>query len=1050
MKKRILLRLVSMGITAAILFSCGGQLLAAETDEAFTWGKVTAESAADTDEAFEGRSGEGSIEEYIDIDFDNDYLAEQYIISNMSLNRQAYNGTYDYESGLTGANLTLYNYLLPHVKAIAAGTETSSYFEIPENVLSFTFTYKELGIENGDDSNTSSAVKQALINEGYSLNAIVNALLFSCPYDMYWMDKTAGVRSGYGWADTGSSIVVDGFVILLPVAGEYQGESMSDVNSTFGQAVTAAAANAKAIITTNASSDDYNKLLAYAEAICDSVDYNYDAADENFQYSYGNPWQLIWVFDGDEDTKVVCEGYSKAFQYLCDNTAFVDDSIYAISVTGTVKYSDNDNPGGHMWNIVRMEDGKNYIVDVTAIDTGGSDSFLKGATSSTVSGCVDTNGYKYTYSSDTKSFFASDAILIASADYKYTAPATTYNVTLDIAKDCDPVLSASKAAEGDKITVTVNPVEGYEFDYITVNGTQYDKPEFVMPAVDVKVNVYCKKIDYTITVAEAQNGKVTTNTTTANVGDEITITATPDAGYEIDSITVKDADGNVIDVNNANVFQMPAANVTVTAAFKKIGYKVELGDIIKNCDPVLSASSAAAGDKITVTVNPVEGYEFDYITVNDTKITVPEFTMPAANVVVNVYCKKIDYTITVAEAQNGKVTTNTTTANVGDEITITATPDAGYEIDSITVKDADGNVIDVNNANVFQMPAANVTVTAAFKKISYKVELGLQSKNCTPKLSATSAAAGDKITVTVNPVVGFEFDYITVNDKEYKVPEFTMPAENVVVNVYCKKIDYAITVAEAQNGKVTTNTNTANVGDVITVTVTPDEGYELDAITVKDADGNVIDVNKANEFEMPASAVTVSATFKKTVTLSGWVQDGDIWYYYKEDGTKATGWLKVGAWYYFDDNGVMQTGWKKIDDVWYCFRNSGSMYSAEWLKWGDSWYYLQSSGAMATGWFKVGSTWYLFNSNGVMLTGWQKVDGKWYYLESSGAMKTGWVSSGGKWYYLNASGDMKTGWLKDGDLWYYLDPSTGAMVTGTLRINGKRYRFADDGHCLNP
>ena len=34
MKKRILSRLVSLSITSAILLSCGGQLLAAETDEA--------------------------------------------------------------------------------------------------------------------------------------------------------------------------------------------------------------------------------------------------------------------------------------------------------------------------------------------------------------------------------------------------------------------------------------------------------------------------------------------------------------------------------------------------------------------------------------------------------------------------------------------------------------------------------------------------------------------------------------------------------------------------------------------------------------------------------------------------------------------------------------------------------------------------------------------------------------------------------------------------------------------------------------------------------
>lgn len=31
---------------------------------------------------------------------------------------------------------------------------------------------------------------------------------------------------------------------------------------------------------------------------------------------------MIWVFDGDPDTKIVCEGYAKAFKYLMDNSTF--------------------------------------------------------------------------------------------------------------------------------------------------------------------------------------------------------------------------------------------------------------------------------------------------------------------------------------------------------------------------------------------------------------------------------------------------------------------------------------------------------------------------------------------------------------------------------------------------------------------------------------------------------------------------------------------------------------------------------------------------------
>ena len=1072
MKKRILLRLVSLSITSAILLSCGGQLLAAETDEASRWGKATEDAAVDYEETFDGLSGEVIIEDLFD--FDNDDLAEQYIDMQMSFGRKAYYGTYDFEGALSGVNLDLYNYLLPQIQAVAAGAETNTYFVIPDEVFSYTFTFAELGLAESerDGDAINAAIDAKLEEEGFDPSAVIDALLFGCPYDMYWMDKTVGIEHGTSTGIAGSggkfSAIVSGLYFAFPVAGEYKGTKDYTVNSQFGQAVTAAVTNAKAIITANASADDYNKLSAYADAICEMVEYNDEAAYGNFAYEYGNPWQMIWVFDGDDETTVVCEGYSKAFQYLCDNTDFDDDSIYALSVGGNVIFS-GSNSGPHMWNIVHMDDGKNYVVDVTAIDTGDSDSFLKGATTTSASGCVLTNGHKYTYSADVKEYFEDDEIIIATEDYEYTGASVKYKVQLGKnIKGCDPELSATKAEEGDKITVTVNPVEGYEFDYIEVNGTKVTKAEFVMPAEDTVVNVVCKKIDYAITCADAKNGTVKTNTNTANVGDEITVTATPADGYELDTLTVKDADGNDIEVDD-NGFEMPASDVTVSATFKKIVYKVELGNLSKNCNPKLSVSGANKGDKIKVKVNPVEGYEFDYIEVNGTKITKAEFVMPAEDVVVNVYCKKIDYTITCADAENGTVKTNTNTANVGDVVTVTATPADGYELDTLTVKDADGNDIEVEN-NEFEMPASDVTVSATFKKIVYKVELGNLSRNCNPRLSASSASEGDKITVTVKPVGGYEFDYIEVNGTKITKAEFVMPAEDVVVNVVCKKIDYTITCVAAENGTVKTNTNTANVGDEITVTATPADGYVLDSITVKDADGNVIELNADNEFRMPMSDVTVSATFKEKPVVKGWVEDGDIWYYIQDDGTKATGWLKVGAWYYFDENGVMLTGWQKIDGVWYCLRNSGSMYAATWLKWGNSWYYLRNNGSMATGWEKVNGTWYLFNSDGVMLTGWQKDNGTWYYLESSGAMKTGWLKSGKDWYYLQSNGAMKTGWLNYNNIWYYLDKTSGAMVTGwktidgykyyfledgamvtgTLRIDGKRYTFDDKGHCLNP
>lgn len=74
--------------------------------------------------------------------------------------------------------------------------------------------------------------------------------------------------------------------------------------------------------------------------------------------------------------------------------------------------------------------------------------------------------------------------------------------------------------------------------------------------------------------------------------------------------------------------------------------------------------------------------------------------------------------------------------------------------------------------------------------------------------------------------------------------------------------EYTITVSDSENGSVTASAEKAKKGTEITLTVTPAEGYIFDALTVKDADGKDVEV-KDNKFTMPASDVTVSATFKE-------------------------------------------------------------------------------------------------------------------------------------------------------------------------------------------
>ncbi|WP_294385247.1 hypothetical protein [uncultured Ruminococcus sp.] len=86
--------------------------------------------------------------------------------------------------------------------------------------------------------------------------------------------------------------------------------------------------------------------------------------------------------------------------------------------------------------------------------------------------------------------------------------------------------------------------------------------------------------------------------------------------------------------------------------------------------------------------------------------------------------------------------------------------------------------------------------------------------------------------------------------------------KTVTVTSASSAVNYKVTVDKnIANGTVTTSETSLAAGKTFKVTATPNDGYELDAITVKDASDNPINPNSDGSYTMPASNVTVSATF---------------------------------------------------------------------------------------------------------------------------------------------------------------------------------------------
>ena len=142
--------------------------------------------------------------------------------------------------------------------------------------------------------------------------------------------------------------------------------------------------------------------------------------------------------------------------------------------------------------------------------------------------------------------------------------------------------------------------------------------------------------------------------------------------------------------------------------------------------------------------------------------------------------------------------------------------------------------------------------------------------NCAVTFNQNPATYGTAVEITAEPSEGYKletFEVYKADDPTVKVPltganTFVQPEYPVTVKPVLSKIPYAIESLPTENGSFTISSETAGIDDVVTVTAAPNEGFELDAITVSRADNSAFIPVTDGSFKMAPAEVRVSVTFK--------------------------------------------------------------------------------------------------------------------------------------------------------------------------------------------
>lgn len=652
----------------------------------------------------------------------------------------------------------------------------------------------------------------------------------------------------------------------------------------------------------------------------------------------------------------------------------------------------------------------------------------------------------------------------------------------DTLKITSPEADLNKVAEGTSVTVVATPKDGYTLtaDGVVVtygdNQTLKATPDtekantytFAMPAGDATVSAAFEEVKkYNVTVAgTVENGTVGVEPKTAAAKDVVTVTVTPNTNFKYTDGSLKATytdGGTKKEINdfkavdgkeNTYTFTMPAADVTVSAAFEKIATETYTVTVTKDGDGKVTVNEQEtekleglkSGDTVTLKINPIDTdtllTELAGVTVTSGKVDVSTtkvdentytFKMPDGDVNVSVKFTTVEYGIEVKMLGEGEGTITFTDGKTrfaaGTSVTATITPNGTtYELTKVMYDDGSENkdvTSELKNGceYTFTMPANHVKIEATFG----------EAPSTEPE-TRTAHGAAEKTTITAMAV-------FTCTDKNCASAQF--------VDATVKQTSGVTTAAVTFNGK----DYTAKYGEKNGWVEENGKKYWYEKGVKQGTTGRgkeIYDPDSDAWYWLDAvqgGAMTVSKDVYQESAAGQWADKPDgtgKWVRYDENGHMVKGWQTTDkGTYYFDlITGAMAKGAGDIDGVPCAFDEyTGIALDGQWLtiKGADFWYEkgvrqgLDGRGKEI--YDPASDAWYWLDS----VDQGKKATSKDVYQESEAGQWADRPDGTGKWVRYDAQGHMIKGWSADKR--YYFDPIYGTMAKGDAVIDGRTYHF---------
>ena len=376
-----------------------------------------------------------------------------------------------------------------------------------------------------------------------------------------------------------------------------------------------------------------------------------------------------------------------------------------------------------------------------------------------------------------------------------------------------------------------------------------------------------------IMLKQATGGTITSSNSTAQPNTTVTLTAAPGSGYTLKSWIVKDEQQKSIavteDKTNSNVgtFTMPKSKVTVTAEFEataEITPTITSVALVKS-DGSEVANGVPSGDNWTITIPDTVSAE--------TVAKIPE-GLSGLNLKI-----ETPTGVTVKQMDGGGSWAGDWSKGdivcwmpVGEEVTFRVIAGTATKDYTIKLVYSGSPLLSDGSATRSSKTAATVTFTSNVAgTYYYKVvdhDAAAPTVDEIKKSTTHGTASAGETTFTISNLTGDARDvYIVVVAASGE----SAPLKIGIPAYEPNPGKYTITVNTPKGGTIIPNRTSANEGDEIIVTVTPDDGYQMVegslTYTLAIENGKTVKITN-NRFTMPEGNVTISCQWETAATTA--------------------------------------------------------------------------------------------------------------------------------------------------------------------------------------